>query len=156
MKENELINRLENISKPDTSGVKPLKEIKLSILSVRKSAALGMWFIFIPCFFLFCVLMKYFFHVNTHLIDTVEDIVASIDKSSGIPFLSPLLLVGLPFAGVVINALAITHVSLGRQEAVITLKLKWLNILVLVISLCIILIFLLYLITENSEHLKNI
>ena len=155
MKEDDLMNRLENLSKPDTSGLKPERILKLSILSVSKSAALGIWFILVPSFFLFCILMKYYFHIDLHLIDIIEDSVASIDKSSGIPFLSPLLFVGLPFAGMILNALAVTHVAIHSNEAMITIKLRWMNIFVFIISLGIIMIFLLYLITENIHHLNN-
>ncbi|MEO8148595.1 MAG: hypothetical protein ABI723_13200 [Bacteroidia bacterium] len=143
--------KLENMKLPDTSGVQQPSQLKATLLNSKQTSAIGVWLIAVPCFFLFCVVMKYFFCINLHFFDIIEDAMASMDKNSSTKFISPVLLVGAPLIAIVLNSLAIMHFSIDKamHELNITIKLKWFNILLIKISLGIVLIFLLYSIKEN-------
>ena len=145
--------KLEKMAKPPGS-VKPPVEIKLAIVNAQRSATLGIWFIAVPCYFLFCVFMKYYFHVNLGLFDTMVEMMSEMDKNPNMKWLSPILLVGLPLIGVALNGLAICHFSLKPDEKFfqISIKLRWLNILVLALSLGLVCIFIGYAIIENIHH----
>ena len=86
--------KLKEISIPDTGKINPPAELKMTLLSAKKTTAIGIWLIAIPVYFLFCVFMKYYLHINLHVFDIIIDTMASIDRQSGFHYLSPLLLVG--------------------------------------------------------------
>ncbi|MBI1768912.1 MAG: hypothetical protein HY015_09610 [Bacteroidetes bacterium] len=146
--------KLENMGKPEVKSVPPPMEIKLAIVNSQRSAALGIWFIVVPCYFLFCVFMKYYFHFNLGLFDTFIELMASLDKTPGMKFISPILLVGLPLAGIVLNVLAICHFSFDSTDKTlkISIKLRWLNIAILILSLALVGIFMGYAFVENIHH----
>lgn len=151
--EDDFIKKMETLQKPEIDDLPEMRDFKLVLLNSKKSAALGVWLVAVPLFFLFCMCMKYAFHINLHFFDVVDDTVASIDKSSGIPFLSAILLVGLPILGFAVNALSLIHVQFEKQlsgrKLLISIKMQWTNIIIMTISFLIVCIFLLYLISEN-------
>lgn len=145
--------RLENIPKPG-GEVKPPVDMKLALVNAQRSATLGIWFVAVPCYFLFCVFMKYYFHVNLGLFDTMVDMMADLDKNPVMKWFSPILLVGLPLVGVALNGVAVCHFSLIPSEKIlqVSIKLRWLNIVVLLLSLGLVCIFIGYVIIENIHH----
>jgi len=70
------------------------------------------------------------------------------------PIVSILLFIVLPAIGVVINLLAIVHFVYDKilNELILTIKIKWLNIVLAFISIGVIGIVLLYAISENSAE----
>jgi hypothetical protein len=147
----DLEKELGNMKMPD-SEIKSNESVKLTLVQAKKSAALGVWLVAVPLFFLFCVTMKYMFHVNLHFVDVLEETISSLDKSAGTKWLSPLLFMGFPLLSIFLNGLAITHFEVNnKKQLIITLKLKWTNIFILLVSCGIVGTFLLYLITENCK-----
>jgi hypothetical protein len=157
MEEKDFTKTLENLEKPEFKNIKPDKNLKLTIISSKKSAAIGFWLLVVPCYFLFMVFVKYFFNINLRVIDIFEDFVASFDKSPVTKFIAPLFFVGLPIAGIIINLLSIMFFEYDKEQKRIniSIKLKPLNILLLIISLAVVSIFVIYLITENIHHINN-
>ena len=151
MEEKKFISKMDNLKKPDFNRKKPNKKLKLAIINSKKSAAMGVWFLLVPCYFLFMIVMKYYFNVNLHVIDIFEDFIASLDKSPLTKFIAPLFFVGLPIAGIVINLLSVMFFEYDKEQKQINMsvKLKPLNILLVIMSLAVVSIFILYLITEN-------
>lgn len=149
----DFLRKMETLQKPEIDDLPQMRDFKLVLLNSKKSATLGIWLVAVPLFFLFCVCMKYAFHINLHFFDVVEDTVASMDKSSGIPFLSAILLAGLPILGFAVNALSLIHVQFEKQvsekKLLISIRIQWANIIIMTISFIIVCIFLLYLISEN-------
>ena len=145
--------KLDRMTIPSGS-VKPPLEIKLAIVNAQRSAVLGIWFVAVPCYFLFCVFMKYYFHINLGLFDTMVEMMSDLDKNPIMKWLSPILLVGLPLLGITINGLALCHFSYKPEEEIflISVKLRWLNIAVLLLSLALICIFMGYVVVESIHH----
>lgn len=142
--------KMGNLNTPKAEA-KPPVELKLAILNAQRSATMGIWFIVVPCFFLACVVMKYFFHINLGLLDTFEKTILAIDKNPATWWIQPVLLLGLPVVGIILNALAITHFYYSNNTLTVTLKLKWLNLIIIGICLAIVLTFLGYLFVENFQ-----
>jgi hypothetical protein len=151
----EFEKKLKTMIKPDVNEVQPPLALKLAILNAQRSATLGFWFIVIPCFFLACVIMKYYFHVGLGVIGIFEDAVATLDHGKYTFWMTPLLFVVLPLASIVLNALAIMHFAYQAKTKLLTIsvKIKWLNVVLLLISFSIVGLFLLYGIIENANHL---
>ena len=157
MEEKDFINKMDNLEKPGFKYVVPDNNLKLAIINSKKSAAIGLWLLIVPCYFLFMIFVKYFFNVNLHVIGIFEDFIASLDKSPITKFIAPVFFVGLPIAGLIINLLSIMFFEYdrGQKRINISIKLKPLNILLVIISVAVVSIFAIYLLTENIHHINN-
>lgn len=154
MDEKEFIDKMDNLKKPGFENSSPNNSLRLAIVSSKRSAAIGIWFLVVPLYFLLMVFMKYYFNVNLHVIDIFEDFISSLDRSPTTKLITPLFFVGLPIIGIAINLLSIMFFEYDKKQKRIniSIKLKWLNILILLASLGIVSIFTLYLVTENLNH----
>ncbi len=154
MEENEFSSMMNNLKKPGFSVREPDKKLKLAVVSAKKSAAIGFWFLAVPCCFLIAVFMKYYFKANLHIIDIFEEFIASFDKSSAGKLITPVFFIGLPIFGIIINSLAVMFFEFDKEknQLNISIKLKMLNIILIIASLAVVSIFMLYLITENIHH----
>jgi hypothetical protein len=163
MKNNdEFLKKMENLQVPDVDPGGHPERVKMAIMNAERSAALGVWLIVVPCYFLFCVFMYYYFHGSTGWFGAMFKLMSGLEKTPYIDFLGPLILFVLPIVCIIINALAITHVQVQKpmankpkvREFSFTIKLKLWNILLILISLIIVCIFINYVMTE-SISIKN-
>jgi hypothetical protein len=158
----EFLKQMENLQVPDIDPHEHPKMVKMAIMNAERSAALGVWLIVVPCYFLLCVFMYYYFHMHVGWFGAMFTLMASLEKTPYIDFLGPLILFVLPIVCIIINALAITHVQVQKpgagqskvREISFTIKLRLLNILLILISLVIVCIFISYVMTENIS-IKN-
>jgi len=158
----EFLKQMENLQVPDINPHDHPQLVKMAIMNAGRSAALGVWLIMVPCYFLFCVFMYYYFHANISWFEAMFRLVVSLDNNKYIDFLAPVILIVLPIVAIIINALAITHVGYQRRgpdnnkgsEVTVTVKIKPLNILLILISLVIIAVFIGFAMTE-SISIKN-
>ena len=156
MKEkDEFLKQMENLKIPEVNPQEHPQLVKMAIMNAGRSAALGVWLIVVPCYFLFCVFMYYFSHirVGTSWFAAMFTLMSSLDKTRYIDFLGPIIMVLLPIVCIIINALAITHADVQKEGMVrqfsITIKIKIWNILLILLSLVIVGIFIAYVMTEN-------
>jgi hypothetical protein len=162
MKEDEFLKQMENLKVPDVKPGEHQQIVKMAVMNAERSAALGVWLIVLPCYFLLCVFMYYHFHMHISWFEAMYKLVLSLDKTPHIDFLGPLILVVLPIICIIINALAITHVSIQKygpgqskvNEFNISIRLKGWNILLILVSLAILCIFISFAMTENIS-IKN-
>ncbi len=154
MDEKEFINKMDNLRKPGFENNPPDNTLKLVILNSKRSAAIGVWFLAVPLYFLLMVFMKYYFNVNLHVIDIFEDFISSFDRSPATKFITPLFFIGLPIIGIAINLLSIMFFEYDKKQRRIniSIKLKPINIILIIGSFAIVSIFILYLIAENLHH----
>lgn len=151
--EEDFEEKIKSVKKPALTDIKSPAELKVAILRARSSATLGFWFVIVPSFFLACVAMKYYFHINLGVFNTFDDMVADLDRAASTRWITPLLFVGLPLASIIINLLAIAHFAYHpeTQVMVVTVKIRWFNLVILFISITLVGIFLLYGIMENAN-----
>jgi hypothetical protein len=154
----EFLKRMENLQIPDLNPDSHQRIIKLAVLNSSRSAVLGVWLIIVPCYFLFCVFMYYYFHIKWGgLFSAMINLMSDLDKNPVMKFLSPVILVVLPIISIIINALSIIHVQYPNyvpgqtriKEFSITVKIKIWNILLMFVSLAIVCMFVGYVIVEN-------
>jgi len=151
MEKDEFENKLEKMQKPQADSNEHYLQLKLTLLNARKSASIGIAFVIIPCVFLSFIFLKYILHWHLPSFTKVEDWMSDKNNSLFIKILIPTLLIGTPLIAFIINALAILHFDFDKpkKQLLITIKLKWLNITILLVSAAILSCFLLYAITEN-------
>ena len=152
MEEKEFLNKMENLQKPEINAGASQRQIKLALLNTKKSAAWGVWFLVVPLFFFCCVAVKYLFHWNWGIAGGFIEWIARLDHETGTGWLSPVFFVLLPAIGAIVNLLAIIHFVYDKltRELIITIRIKWLNIILAIISIAIIGVIFLYALTENA------
>ena len=154
MEENDFLNKMENLKKPEGNVEASRRQIKLALMNTKKSAAWGTWFLVVPIFFFCAVVIKYLFQWNWGIADNFIEWIARLDHQRGMGWISPVIFVLLPAIGAIVNLLAIMHFVYDKltRELIVTIKFKWFNIILAVISMGFIAIILLYLIAENSAE----
>jgi hypothetical protein len=157
MEPQEFEKKMESLKKPDAAGVTLPTEIKLAVLSARRSATLGVWFVIIPYFFLVAMLLKYEMNIDLGFLNWVASLVQKIDNNRALWWIQPLVLFILPITGIAINLLSVTHFKWDAVSStiIITLKLRWINMVVMLISGLIMLIFVSYLVAENLQESRH-
>lgn len=154
----EFLKQMESLQVPQVDPAKHQQMVKMAIMNAERSATLGVWLIVVPCYFLLCVCMYYYFHVHTSWFGAFFELIISLDKTPGFDYMAPLILFVLPIIAVVINCLAITHVQVNKanrvKEFTITIKIKFLNILLIIISLLIIGLFISFTMVQNISISK--
>lgn len=141
---------LEQLNVPQFDNLRHPEALKPAILDARRSAAIGVWLVLTPTFFLACVAMKYWIGWNLGLLQNFEQFWTVLDHDRLGFWLQPLVLVVAPATAVVFNLLAILHVQFDaeRKELNINVKLRWLNLLLAAIGLAVLAVFTLYLIGD--------
>ncbi|MCR8557866.1 hypothetical protein KXD93_09450 [Mucilaginibacter sp. BJC16-A38] len=158
----EFLKTMENLQVPDIDPRKHPKVVKMAIMNAERSAALGVWLIVVPCYFLFCVFMYYHFHAHMNWFSAMFALIVSMEKTPYLDFLAPIILVVLPIICIIINVLSIMHVRVDKpdpdqikvREFSVTIKVKIWNIILILLSLAILFAFISFAMTE-SISLKN-
>ncbi len=153
----EFLKEMENLQVPAADpSTHHQNSVKMAVMNASRSAALGAWLIAVPCYFLFCVFIYYYSHSNSNWFSAMFNIIISLDDSPWLDFLAPIVLIILPIVCIIINVLAITHVQYQKvgearkyREFSFTIRLRWWNLLLIVLSILIISAFIAFAMTEN-------
>ncbi|MES2278427.1 MAG: hypothetical protein V4592_20520 [Bacteroidota bacterium] len=146
--EQDFLKQMENLSIPDVDPSLHQQKVKMTIMNAERSAALGVWLIVLPGYFLLCALMSAFFH-NKAIDSWLFGMLFRDLLSTRASILDSLLFFGLPIICIIINLLAIVHVQVEHisptqrkyKELSLTIKLKFWNILLIVISTALLILF---------------
>jgi hypothetical protein len=158
MKNNDdFLQQMENLKVPDVNPSQHQNTVKMAIMNAERSVALGVWLVAVPCYFLLCVFMFYFFHLRMGWFAAMFTLMSGLAKTPFIDVLGPIVLFFLPIVCIIINVLSILHVQVQHidpsrrkvKELRITLKIKRWNILLILISLAIVFVFISYVMTES-------
>ena len=155
--QDQFLKKMENLNVPDVNPSSHQNTVKMAIMSAARSATLGVWLVIVPCCFLLCVLIYYFFHINLGWFGAMFTSLLSLEKIPYVDFFGPLVLFILPIVCIIINALSIMHVQYQKigpdqykfRELHITIKLKLWNILLILLSMIIIGVFMGFAMTES-------
>jgi hypothetical protein len=144
--------KMEGLKMPKSEAVPP-KELRMAIVSARRSAALGAWFVIVPWLFFIAMVIKHMFNVNLGLIETFEEMMSALDHDPSTWWIGPFLILGLPVVSIIINTLAITHFKWESftGSLIVSVRMKWINLAVLLVSFTIVGIFVLHLLAENCR-----
>lgn len=158
----EFLKKMENLQVPAANPHEHPKMVKMAILNAERSAALGVWLIIVPCYFLCCVCMYYYFHAKMGWFGAMFMLTSGLHKTPGLDFIAPIIFFILPVVCIIINLLSITHASYQKidpersnvREFSFTVKVKIWNIILILLSLAILFAFLSFALTE-SISIKN-
>jgi lantibiotic transport system permease protein len=154
MDEKEFMDQMENLRTPDVTAEASRRQIRLTLMNTKRSAFWGIWFIAVPILFLACIVIKEFLQIDLGIANAFIELMARLDHSLSTRWLTPVLFVLLPGIGALVNLLSIMHFAYERtsRELIVTIRLKWFNIILAAISFAMIGMVILYGITENAHH----
>lgn len=136
MKKDEVDEMLSKMDVPRPEHLKHPQELKMPLLSYKKSSRAGLWLLAVPFTFVLIVFLKYRIGIASSLLDGVEDFFVAIADHAVLTYLIPVIFVGLPLFAMVVNFLAICHFTSNKEtrELHVTIKYRPLNIVVFLLS----------------------
>lgn len=148
---------MENLNPPTIDVDQHQKEFRITLLHTKKSAIAGAIFLILPFLFLSGVILKHYLHIDLWLLTSVYEWIGDLDRQYGdnsiINWIIRILLLFGPLIAIGVNLLSITHIRYEKtaKEIVLSFKLRWQNILIILICTIIFSIFFIYIILENSN-----
>ena len=136
MKNEDVENMLNRLQIPEPEKVIQPRELKIPMLSYRKSSRAGLWLLLLPFTFALTVFLKMILGVQSGYLDFVRRFFAAIDNNAVLTYLIPVIFLGLPLLAMIINLLAICHFQQNRKskELIITIKYRPVNIIIFLTS----------------------
>lgn len=147
----EFEENMRSMHKPNVSSDSHQLQLKITLLNAKRSAGIGILLALVPCLFLAGIFLTRFLHIPFPGFSAVEEWMSRKDNSVWIKVLIPFLLLGGPLIALAFNLLAILHCEVNQKarEVIVTIKIKWLNIVISLLCLLILSIFFLYSVGEN-------
>jgi hypothetical protein len=145
MKKEDVEMMLQSMDIPRPEEAINPHELKIPLLSYRKSSRAGFWLLLVPFTMAITVFLKSELGVNSAYMKFTNKLFSSIESNAVLTYLIPVLFFGLPLIAMVMNFLAICHFQKGakNRELIITIKYRPLNILLFLVSLALLIFFLL-------------
>jgi hypothetical protein len=145
MKQADDDNMFNGMGLPDPGNLEHQQELKIPLLSYKKSSRAGLWLLILPLVFALTVLLKYQLSISSPVFDIIESFFAYVNSNRVLTYLIPIIFTGLPLLAMIINLLAFCHFDVvkARKELLVTIKCRWLNIAIFLFSFAVLLYFLL-------------
>ena len=129
--------KIIEMSKPEISKLKHQDILTDAIIKAKDKSVLSWWWLSIPLYIIAALLMKTFFMPHTTLISNIHELTGSEKYSSLLFFLI------LPVVFITINFLSIRKIYFlsGNPKTIKFLKAVWFNMLLIVASILILIIY---------------
>src|SRR5688572_29375759 len=149
MEEKDFLYKMENLKKPEINADASRRQIRLAIMNSKKSAAWGIWLLLIPLLFFKSFIIKEIFNWDLGIFNTISEWMSALDKAA--PWSSPIIFILLPGIAALVNMLAIMHFVYDRttREFIVSIKMKWLNIFLVMISAFILSVIAVFVVVDN-------
>jgi len=143
MKKEDIDTQLGGMDLPAPEKIMHRQELKIPLLSYKKSSRIGLWLLMLPVIAVITVILKHEFWMSSSFLDITNHLFAAVDNNPFLTYLIPLIAIGLPFLVMTMNLLAICHFTHVREnkEILITIKIRPLNIVLLLFSFAILVYF---------------
>ncbi len=130
-------DKLNKMTKPEIVDLSHQNILANTVIRAKDKSVLSMWWLSVPLYIIAALLMKTFFMPNTTLISNIHDL-ANKDI-----ILSILFFVAVPIGLIVLNIRDIkkVHFLLGNPKTISFFGVIWINILTIVFSVLIIVIY---------------
>lgn len=154
MEKENLEDAMKNLSSPNISAESHMKYFKVYLLNTKKSAYLGYILLLTPFLFLLGVIFSFYLEIKIPIINGIYQWISENDDTPILNWVLRFLLLGGPLIAILINLLSVIHFQWNSKlkEFIITLKVKWLNLSIIIVCSLIFLIFFTYLVIENLGH----
>ena len=145
MNKDEVENMLDRLHTPEPEKVIRHTELKIPLMSYKKSSKAGLWLLLLPLTFAITLILKLELNIESRYLNFLSKFFSFIDKNVVLTYLIPLIFIGLPLIAMVINLLAICHFQKNNEsrELIITIKYRPLNIAIFLLSFSVLIFYLL-------------
>jgi hypothetical protein len=145
MKQKDVESLLGGMDVPRSENIRHQEELKIPLLSYRRSSKAGFWLLIVPVVVAVTIVLKYDVGILPRSLDSIGHFFAGIDQSPIFTYLIPLVFIGFPLLAMVMNLLAFCHFERvsEKQEIVVTIKIRPLNIALFLLSFAVFVFFLL-------------
>lgn len=136
--ENENFSKMmEDMEKPEISELRHQDIIGKAVINARDKSVVSFWWLSIPIFIILMLLMKSVYMPGTTFLSNIHAL------SSGDKYMSLIFFLIIPVILIVINILTIKkiHFLSGNPEFLNFLQVVWSNVLIIVLSLMILIIY---------------
>ncbi len=139
MEKNEFENKLFRMTKPEVNQLKHQDMLSNAIANSKDKTVLSIWWLIIPFYILSMFFMKSFFMPNATLSSSIHELMT---KQRVIAYLFFMI---TPIIFIIINIISVRKVYIlsGSPKLLNLLKTVWFNILIIIFSIFILLIYLL-------------
>lgn len=136
MKNEDVENMLDRLQTPEPEKIMQHRELKMPLLSYKKSSRAGLWLLLLPLMFVISVFLKMILGVQSGYLDLVRRFFSAIDNHAVLTYLVPLIFIGLPLIAMILNLLAFCHFQQNKtsKELIITVKYRPLNIVIFLLA----------------------
>ncbi len=145
MKKEDVDTMLSGIDPPHPENITHQQELKIPLLSYKRSSRAGLWLLVLPVIYAMTWVLKYEVVISSPFLDTIQHFFAAVDRNPVFTYFIPLIFVGLPFLAMMMSLLAFCHFTHVREkkEFLITVKIRPLSIALFLFSSAIFVFFLL-------------
>ncbi|MCW3109701.1 MAG: hypothetical protein JWQ09_4207 [Segetibacter sp.] len=145
MKKDEVENMLNSMNIPEPENIMSHGDLKIPLLSFKRSSRAGLWLLIVPVTFAITVLLKTEFGLTPGYLNFIHKFFAAINNNNVLTYLIPMIFIGLPLLAMILNFLAICHFQRNKKmkELIVTIKYRPLNIVIFLFSFAILIFFLL-------------
>lgn len=148
MEKNKIENQIKEMELPEVQMPDFQQRLKMTLLNTRKSAFWGIILLVMPTLFAFINILKYSMGLSS-----LWNPFDKLFQFRLFDILSPVIFLGGIFLAILLNLLSIIHISFQKAQSeyvlIVTMKKKWLNIMIIVFAFLILSIFGIYLTIEN-------
>jgi len=145
MKNEDLETMLSGTDPPKAEQMTHQEELKIPLLSYRRSSKAGLWLLILPVIVAITYILKNELAISSTFLNGIGRFLAAVDGNPVLSFLIPAVFIGLPCTAMIINLLAFSHFTLARQrkELLVTIKYRPVNIGIFLFSFAVLVFFLL-------------
>lgn len=150
MDEDQLKNNLQDMEKPTPPLPAQRNALKFALVNARRSSWLGAVLIAFPFFIVSLFFIQNLFGLGQRLTAWIAESTSFLPTSGRALFFF-LFLTGCPFLGIILNMLSITCIYYDkvRREVNISIKLRWWNILVVILGTAVASFYALHLLADS-------
>jgi len=150
MTDEKLSDYLKDIPKPAPPPAKGQEMLRLTLMNARRSSVVGAILIILPG----ALILLFFLQNTLHLFPGLTRWLAGAGTLLPLParaIVAFLFLVGFPFVAVILNLLAITwfRYDRTRKELNITLRMRWVNVVIAVAGSALAAFYVLHLLADT-------
>lgn len=129
--------KLIKMTKPEVTRLIHEDALATVITKAKEKSVISLWWLIIPLYLIATLLMKTFFIPQTTLLSNIHELTSKERYTSVLFFLV------LPILFIIINLITVRkiHFLLGNPKSIAFLKVVWFNVLIIVSSMLVLIIF---------------
>lgn len=149
MKKDDLEKKLENLSIPQLPQLQHQQQLKLAILSSKKSAKAALWILLIPFLFIASAFLRQLLNVSIPPDSWLEEHRLQLPPWLRIAVFAAIVIV-FPLIAVILNLLSVVWFQYEREQKLlhISIRMRTVNLIIIIVAGFVSLLFTVVMITD--------